>query len=119
MIRRPPRSTLFPYTTLFRSVFAVHEQQIDADGRGLPLERVGDAQQQGYAGCAVVGPRDREALLAQVGALIGVRAGIPVGEQQDALRRGRPEPGEKVRSEEHTSELQSPCISYAVFCLKK
>src|SRR5205807_3270856 len=24
-----------------------------------------------------------------------------------------------VRSEEHTSELQSPCISYAVFCLKK
>src|SRR5205807_4124448 len=35
-------------------------------------------------------------------------------------------PGEKPRSEEHTSELQSPCnlvghlvISYAVFCLKK
>src|ERR1039457_1709033 len=25
----------------------------------------------------------------------------------------------EVRSEEHTSELQSPCISYAVFCLKK
>src|SRR2546426_8833799 len=60
MIRRPPRSTLFPYTTLFRSawglvagevaradqhvvriggeiavVLAVHEQQIDADGRRL------------------------------------------------------------------------------------
>src|SRR2546430_11305264 len=103
MIRRPPRSTLFPYTTLFRSellvlvrdhieqyreqgliawglvagevaradqhvvriggeiavVFAVHDQQIDADGRRLRLERVGDAQQQGYAGCAVVGARDR------------------------------------------------------------
>src|SRR5207245_10160288 len=56
----------------------------------------GDAQQQGYAGCAGVGPRDREALLAQVGALIGVRAGIPVGEQQDALRRGGSEPGEEV-----------------------
>src|SRR3989454_1145130 len=121
MIRRPPRSTLFPYTTLFRSawglvagevaradqhvvriggeiavVLAVHEQQIDADGRRLRLERVGDAQQQGYARCAVVGPRDRETLLAQVGALIGVRAGIPVCEQQDALRRGRPEPGEEV-----------------------
>src|SRR5256885_8415841 len=26
---------------------------------------------------------------------------------------------ERNRSEEHTSELQSPCISYAVFCLKK
>src|SRR5256885_4125097 len=25
----------------------------------------------------------------------------------------------RLRSEEHTSELQSPCISYAVFCLKK
>src|SRR2546426_7610107 len=31
--------------------------------------------------------------------------------------RGRGCPGR--RSEEHTSELQSPCISYAVFCLKK
>src|SRR5256885_2875896 len=27
--------------------------------------------------------------------------------------------GPRTRSEEHTSELQSPCISYAVFCLKK
>src|SRR3712207_5449527 len=45
MIRRPPRSTLFPYTTLFRS----HEKKckgIDGDGvgrhRGTPLERVSD-----------------------------------------------------------------------------
>src|SRR6516162_3845489 len=30
-----------------------------------------------------------------------------------------PGPGRPQRSEEHTSELQSPCISYAVFCLKK
>src|SRR3712207_7399496 len=27
MIRRPPRSTLFPYTTLFRSMFAIHESR--------------------------------------------------------------------------------------------
>src|SRR3712207_7902761 len=31
MIRRPPRSTLFPYTTLFRSVVVRREQEADAD----------------------------------------------------------------------------------------
>src|SRR6201990_3696691 len=67
MIRRPPRSTLFPYTTLFRSPRVV-------DG-------------------------DDVALL-----------DLAAGERQ---RAGR------VRSEEHTSELQSHVISYAVFCLKK
>src|ERR1051325_12110497 len=64
MIRRPPRSTLFPYTTLFRSEHA--------DEAVLDHER----------------------------------------QHERALRVGR--------SEEHTSELQSPyVISYAVFCLKK
>src|ERR1035438_3146341 len=36
MIRRPPRSTLFPYTTLFRSVYLPHPQAFDQplfDGR--------------------------------------------------------------------------------------
>src|SRR2546422_4293908 len=36
MIRRPPRSTLFPYTTLFRSH---HEQREGHDGRAQPLGR--------------------------------------------------------------------------------
>src|SRR2546425_3956443 len=45
MIRRPPRSTLFPYTTLFRS--AVHEQVLGeehrlAPGGEIPHERVGE-----------------------------------------------------------------------------
>src|SRR5256885_13312822 len=35
MIRRPPRSTLFPYTTLFRSV---HPREIDADGLDGAIE---------------------------------------------------------------------------------
>src|SRR3989441_12611031 len=39
MIRRPPRSTLFPYTTLFRSRLEVHEPPVDA---AMPLEH-GDA----------------------------------------------------------------------------
>src|ERR1051326_4621037 len=65
MIRRPPRSTLFPYTTLFRSLYAAKVFEFDA-GEGPRLS------------------------------------------------------GDSLRSEEHTSELQSHSfISYAVFCLKK
>src|ERR1051325_6122211 len=65
MIRRPPRSTLFPYTTLFRS------------------------------------PRPRAF-------------------RHERLRRAPRHSCVLERSEEHTSELQSPyVISYAVFCLKK
>src|ERR1051325_2993813 len=65
MIRRPPRSTLFPYTTLFRTV------------RGLNRLHQFD--------------------------------------KVEIVRIEHPS-----RSEEHTSELQSPyVISYAVFCLKK
>src|SRR2546422_11494848 len=42
MIRRPPRSTLFPYTTLFRSVVVVHvgAEGCRDDGRGLPEDPV-------------------------------------------------------------------------------
>src|SRR5690349_24187505 len=36
MIRRPPRSTLFPYTTLFRSGRLVHERRVHARPLGLP-----------------------------------------------------------------------------------
>src|SRR5438270_10727255 len=42
MIRRPPRSTLFPYTTLFRSPIAVHEKQsaIRELGTGVGIQSV-------------------------------------------------------------------------------
>src|SRR5256885_10878607 len=83
MIRRPPRSTLFPYTTLFRS----HQQR--AAGDLVP------AQQRGV----------RARRCRRAGAALRARSG-------DAA-------APPLRSEEHTSELQSPCISYAVFCLKK
>src|SRR3546814_5158858 len=94
MIRRPPRSTrtdtLFPYTTLFRSV-EVH-QDVVADRLRQHRHRgaAGDHAQQ------VVPAADHAA-----GVLVDQFA------QRD-------------RSEEHTSELQSLMrISYAVFCLKK
>src|SRR3712207_7700553 len=91
MIRRPPRSTLFPYTTLFRSVALARTRRekhllaylIDARGRR-------DAR--------VFGHRLAESLRK-----IRVTA----------------RPVEHTRSEEHTSELQYANISYAVFCLKK
>src|SRR3712207_6942208 len=87
MIRRPPRSTLFPYTTLFRSIVAgIAEDDV------RPFEPLPEALLPGG-----VAP--------EVG-LAGVVARIARWRQQG-------------RSEEHTSELQSRNISYAVFCLKK
>src|SRR5260370_31915576 len=79
MIRRPPRSTLFPYTTLFRS-----EQQ----RRG-----VGEQQRRG------VGEQQRRGVGEQQRRGVGEQQRRGAGEQQ---RRGAGE-----RSEEHTSELQS------------
>src|SRR5690242_21182182 len=79
----PPRSTLFPYTTLFRS------RGLEPDRRGL------DAQRQ------VLGDQgDVVALLGQVVGH-GQDAGVVVAEAEARGQRGG------VRSEEHTSELQS------------
>src|SRR3712207_8792720 len=76
MIRRPPRSTLFPYTTLFRS--GVFER---AAGRRADRRR----RRPGVRRQGVALPR--------------------VGEEQEVSGEGRLPAG--VRSEEHTSELQS------------
>src|SRR3712207_7365573 len=80
MIRRPPRSTLFPYTTLFRS------QRLRMTGRILPdvEPRQGDVERGGTAN----------------------RIGQP--SVRDGGMAGRDErPMAHLRSEEHTSELQS------------
>src|SRR5438132_12360754 len=65
MIRRPPRSTLFPYTTLFRSMFQelrAKEIRAEAEGRdGLTPEMrafIEDAKAQGITRCPI---RDIEA----------------------------------------------------------
>src|SRR5256886_17007584 len=47
MIRRPPRSTLFPYTTLFRSV--AREQQLDVHGQPDRARLVGERARDGLA----------------------------------------------------------------------
>src|SRR2546430_13337550 len=84
MIRRPPRSTLFPYTTLFRSVQA-------AAARLVPGARPGVGGVPGAG--AGAGPAD-------------------IGDHENADGRGAARahdrlPARDDRSEEHTSELQS------------
>src|SRR2546426_2581631 len=80
MIRRPPRSTLFPYTTLFRS----HER------------RDGDRRRAG-------GGDTRHAAPGRSSARSGAGA----------------RPRTPARSEEHTSELQSPCNLVCRLLLEK
>src|SRR2546426_8956204 len=93
MIRRPPRSTLFPYTTLFRS--------------GEIVEKL---NKEIYA--ILVNPK----MKARLGDLGGI---VLPGSAAEFGKLIAAETEKWARSEEHTSELQSPCISYAVFCLKK
>src|SRR5256885_10094396 len=79
MIRRPPRSTLFPYTTLFRSGMEVHPGEL----------RHHDVAQDDVEALARCDARQR-------------------------LTRARHD-----RSEEHTSELQSPCNLVCRLLLEK
>src|SRR3546814_1469442 len=110
MIRRPPRSTrtdtLFPYTTLFRS----RPLRLVAGGSWLLVVHPVGCRLR-LAGGSEDGPRlvfEKLQPRGDVGRVVGSRF------MRD------PEIGEKERSEEHTSELQSLMrISYAVFCLKK
>src|SRR5260370_22388807 len=87
MIRRPPRSTLFPYTTLFRSLFQA--ETISARGQGRPAW-----------------PR-QEATFTAGDDDPGYSWGCPVPLDTACRGRARLCPEEQDRSEEHTSELQS------------
>src|SRR3546814_2017899 len=110
MIRRPPRSTrtdtLFPYTTLFRSRIRLLQRPVG----GCVLDEVGSFLEcflpvGGEVGIGV--PPLLEVLHGPAGSGSRERDG---GANRQLIQR----------SEEHTSELQSPMrISYAVFCLKK
>src|SRR5256885_13271619 len=86
MIRRPPRSTLFPYTTLFRSSEPEHAHRVDdqvhADGVHGVLRARGTRLDQG---------------------------------EPDLHEHHQ----EGARSEEHTSELQSPCNLVCRLLLEK
>src|SRR3712207_6990735 len=84
MIRRPPRSTLFPYTTLFRSRAPLGQRHVDDDGGAVGL-----AQQL-----------QRQAVRVQRRVVLQ----LPAVGRQALLEVAGPV---EQRSEEHTSELQS------------
>src|SRR5256885_5583844 len=91
MIRRPPRSTLFPYTTLFRS---------QGPFRWLPLRRKSMKQNDARM--------DRREFLNKSATVLAAGAAF----SSTASSYGR-------RSEEHTSELQSPCNLVCRLLLEK
>src|SRR5256885_13152724 len=91
MIRRPPRSTLFPYTTLFRSGSKdITEVQVDAQsGEVVAVDKETPADE------AKEKKKDKKK-----------------NEKEEEDER-------KKRSEEHTSELQSPCNLVCRLLLEK
>src|SRR2546426_5727738 len=91
MIRRPPRSTLFPYTTLFRSLELLGGDSLGVDGKGLI---------HGFEGVSVV-----------------AEGGLRPGQRDDGIVVG---PLHLSRDRKSTRLNSSHLvISYAVFCLKK
>src|SRR3712207_7972527 len=96
MIRRPPRSTLFPYTTLFRSgaVGIWHETFVV------------DRAESVYVDMPVAG-------------LAGATSSVPVGSHHDRARDRLADGA--ARADRKSTRLNSSHanISYAVFCLKK
>src|SRR3712207_7098076 len=101
MIRRPPRSTLFPYTTLFRSG---HLDHAGAVGAVQVLDLLRQAAGDGLRGAAVA-PVDR---VLQAG-IVGL--GRVVGGERPVVRR--------VDRKSTRLNSSHANISYAVFCLKK
>src|SRR5256885_8444376 len=99
MIRRPPRSTLFPYTTLFRSPSG--GIQVTAPLTPAPKLALTLAALAAVLATVVV-----------LALLVG-SAQLSAGAVLAALT------GRAGRSEEHTSDSRHLVISYAVFCLKK
>src|SRR5256885_10432646 len=90
MIRRPPRSTLFPYTTLFRSNFTLERMERVLEVLEVDLQELARLAREGSQAPAEL-----------------------THEQELALAR------DERRSEEHTSELQSPCNLVCRLLLEK
>src|SRR2546426_1557180 len=101
MIRRPPRSTLFPYTTLFRSGPASLAEQRRDVAVPQAVHEVPPAHRP-------LAPAVHDFLEQPAEVLDRL---IVVGEDPDGVLDGR--------SEEHTSELQSPCNLVCRLLLEK
>src|SRR5258707_5568054 len=95
MIRRPPRSTLFPYTTLFRST--------GDDRRGRPA---------GQIPCAAV----LTGILQRFPVMLALCPGVTLTESAAAADSVKVTPGDRKSTRLNSSHAN---ISYAVFCLKR
>src|SRR3712207_8468332 len=116
MNRRPPRPTLFPYTTLFRS-----EAEKIVPG-ATPMEAMRWLDENGPAvdGVEAIRARLQQMMDEAIAALDGTHFHLaePVRRVEAMIAPPGSAAAPYYRSEEHTSELQSAHISYAVFCLK-
>src|SRR2546422_4581485 len=101
MIRRPPRSTLFPYTTLFRSV------QVVAETREPPILERAEVHVVAEGPGGGDGERERQG---------GARRHPRLAEQRGGRHAARPAHGDRKSTRLNSSHGY---ISYAVFCLKK
>src|SRR3712207_6954921 len=118
MIRRPPRSTLFPYTTLFRSGPAISEEEHEVvlhaerpvvEKEAVPVERVRldtetVTEQQQVSETVRKEQVDTD----------GIRGDATTGDDRSLKDKAK----DMLRSEEHTLNSSHANISYAVFCLK-
>src|SRR5256885_12094564 len=95
MIRRPPRSTLFPYTTLFRSVVKPGEYTIVIEGTGPDGKKV---EKPATARFLAFPPQDVE-----------LATWAAEDELLEALAERSGGRGIRGRSGEHTAGLPSPC----------
>src|SRR3712207_7846248 len=99
MIRRPPRSTLFPYTTLFRSRIAI----VACEASSVMLGRSIAALLRAILPIALLEPLDRP---------LQIERGRDAGHVEAHLDHGEDRKSTRLNSS-HAN------ISYAVFCLKK
>src|SRR5260221_9962178 len=101
MIRRPPRSTLFPYTTLFRSIDPEH-----------PADRIAYMLEDSGVSLVLVQPQVRDRLPANCSAQLVDVPGL-ASRLQDMPAHN---PADRKSTRLNSSHT---VISYAVFCLKK
>src|SRR3712207_8236230 len=107
MIRRPPRSTLFPYTTLFRSGTEEGREVLEQVDPGDPLE-----DPEHHAGPPAEDPHPEPGGLEEhLQRAPFEEVGQPVGRVEEAERVGRDRKSTRLNSS-HAN------ISYAVFCLQ-
>ena len=109
MIRRPPRSTLFPYTTLFRSALGSNQRHVPYRNSKLTFllqDSLGPSSKVGQK----YDPKLKSSLLNMSSVL-----GLDVRQHQSSGTFC----WRVTRSEEHTSELQSPCNLVCRLLLEK